>query len=56
LSTGIYEALITTVGGLIVGIIALFAYNYLTTQIKGIVNRMEMRIMEFMDILNEPAI
>ncbi|WP_413777213.1 MotA/TolQ/ExbB proton channel family protein [Anaerorudis cellulosivorans] len=55
LSTGIYEALITTVGGLIVGIIALFAYNYLTTQIKGIVNRMEMRIMEFMDILNEPA-
>ncbi|MGB4567512.1 MAG: MotA/TolQ/ExbB proton channel family protein [Dysgonamonadaceae bacterium] len=56
LSTGIYEALITTVGGLIVGIIALFAYNYLTTQIKGIVNRMEMRIMEFIDILNEPAI
>ncbi|HQI43986.1 MAG TPA: MotA/TolQ/ExbB proton channel family protein [Dysgonamonadaceae bacterium] len=56
LSTGIYEALITTVGGLIVGIIALFAYNYLTTQIKGIVNKMEMRLMEFMDILNEPAV
>ncbi len=55
LSTGIYEALITTVGGLIVGIIALFAYNYLSTRIKGIVNRLEMRIMEFMDILNEPA-
>lgn len=55
LSTGIYEALITTVGGLIVGIIALFAYNYLTTRIKGVVNKMEMRIMEFMDILNEPA-
>ena len=55
LSTGIYEALVTTVGGLIVGIIALFAYIYLTTRIKGIVNRLEMRIMEFMDILNEPA-
>ena len=55
LSTGIYEALVTTVGGLIVGIIALFAYNYLTTRIKGIVNKLEMRIMEFMDILNEPA-
>lgn len=55
LSTGIYEALVTTVGGLIVGIIALFAYNFLTTRIKGIVNRLEMRIMEFMDILNEPA-
>ncbi len=56
LSTGIYEALVTTVGGLIVGIIALFAYNYLTTRIKGIVNKLEMRIMEFMDILNEPAV
>ena len=55
LSTGIYEALVTTVGGLIVGIIALFAYNYLATRIKGIVNRLEMRIREFMDILNEPA-
>ena len=55
LSTGIYEALVTTVGGLVVGIIALFAYNYLTTRIKGIVNKLEMRIMEFLDILNEPA-
>ncbi|HTN69162.1 MAG TPA: MotA/TolQ/ExbB proton channel family protein [Dysgonamonadaceae bacterium] len=55
LSTGIYEALITTVGGLVVGIIAMFAYNYLTTLIKGVINKMEMRIMEFMDILNEPA-
>lgn len=55
LSTGIYEALVTTVGGLIVGIIALFAYNYLTTRIKGIVHKLELRIMEFMDILNEPV-
>ncbi len=55
LSTGIYEALVTTVGGLVVGIIAMFAYNYLTTLIKGVINKMEMRIMEFMDILNEPA-
>ncbi len=55
LSTGIYEALVTTVGGLVVGIIAMFAYNYLTTLIKGVINTMEMRIMEFMDILNEPA-
>lgn len=55
LSAGIYEALVTTVAGLIVGIIALFAYNYLTTRIKGIVSNLEMRVMEFMDILNEPA-
>ena len=55
LSTGIYEALVTTVAGLVVGIIAMFAYNYLATLIKGVINKMEMRIMEFMDILNEPA-
>lgn len=55
LSSGIYEALVTTVGGLVVGIIAMFAYNYLASRIKGMVNKLEMRIMEFMDILNEPA-
>jgi biopolymer transport protein ExbB len=55
LSSGIYEALVTTVGGLVAGIIAMFAFNYLTSSIKSIVNRLEMRIMEFMDILNEPA-
>ena len=41
LSGGIYEAMITTVGGLIVGIIAMFAYNYLCTLIDGVVNKME---------------
>ena len=41
LSGGIYEAMITTVGGLIVGIIAMFAYNYLVTLIDGVVNKME---------------
>ena len=55
LSGGIYEAMITTVGGLIVGIIALFAYNYLVSQVDNVVNKMEMRTMEFMDLLNEPA-
>jgi len=55
LSSGIYEAMITTVGGLVVGIIAMFAYNYLVTLVDGIVNKMESRTMEFMDLLNEPA-
>jgi biopolymer transport protein ExbB len=55
LSSGIYEALITTVGGLIVGVIALFAYNYLVAQVNGAVNKMEARSMEFMDLLNEPT-
>lgn len=53
LSGGIYEAMITTVGGLIVGIIAMFAYNYLVTLIDGVVNKMEAKTMAFMDLLNE---
>ena len=55
LSSGIYEALVTTVAGLIVGIIALFAYNYLVAQVNGAINKMEARSMEFMDLLNEPT-
>ena len=55
LSGGIYEALVTTVGGLVVGIITLFAYNYLVMLVDRVVNKMESRTMEFMDLLNEPA-
>lgn len=55
LSGGIYEAMITTVGGLIVGIIAMFAYNYLVGLVSGVVNKMEANTMAFMDLLNEPA-
>ena len=55
LSGGIYEAMITTVGGLIVGIIAMFAYNYLVTLIDGVVNKMEAKTMAFMDLLNQPS-
>lgn len=55
LAGGIYEALVTTVAGLVVGIIALFAYNYLVARINGVMNIMEARTMEFMDLLNEPA-
>ena len=47
--------MITTVGGLIVGIIAMFAYNYLVMLVDRVVNKMESRTMEFMDLLNEPA-
>lgn len=54
LSGGIYEAMITTVGGLIVGIIAMFAYNYLVMLVDRVVNKMETRTMAFMDLLNEP--
>ena len=47
LSSGIYEAMITTVGGLIVGIIALFAYNFLVARVDSIANEMESFIQDF---------
>ena len=55
LSGGIYTAMITTVGGLIVGIIAYFGYNWLTSRISDLVYKMESSTIEFVDIvLNEP--
>jgi biopolymer transport protein ExbB len=55
LSSGIYEALVTTVAGLSVGIPVLFAYNYLVAKVDGVINQMENQAMDFMDLLNEPA-
>jgi len=55
-ASGIYSALVTTVAGLIVGIAALFAYNYLVARINKIMNRLEASTMDFMDLLNEPAV
>ena len=55
LSSGIYQALVTTVAGLVVGIAALFAYNYLVSRVNRIMNSLEARTMEFMDLLNEPS-
>ena len=55
LSSGIYTAMITTVGGLIVGILAYFGYNYLNSQISDLVYKMESTTIDFMDLLHEPA-
>ena len=55
LSGGIYTALITTVAGLIVGIIAFFAYNTLVSRVDKVINNMEAGASEFIDLLNEPA-
>ncbi|MBP5170972.1 MAG: MotA/TolQ/ExbB proton channel family protein [Bacteroidales bacterium] len=55
LSSGIYTAMVTTVAGLIVGILAYFAYNYLVARVTKVVNKMESYTMEFLDLLNEPA-
>ncbi|MCQ2146378.1 MAG: MotA/TolQ/ExbB proton channel family protein [Bacteroidales bacterium] len=55
LSSGIYTAMITTVGGLIVGLVAYFGYNYLTAQVSDLVFKMESTTIDFMDLLHEPA-
>jgi biopolymer transport protein ExbB len=54
LSDGIYTSLITTVGGLIVGILANIAYNYLITRVQKVIHNMEYTAMDFMDLLQEP--
>lgn len=55
LSSGIYEAMVTTIAGLIVGITAYICYNILVARIENVVFQLEARATEFMDLLNEPA-
>ncbi len=55
LSGGIMEAMITTVGGLIVGIIAYVAYNYLVSKVEKVIHNMEGASIEFIDILEAPG-
>jgi len=55
LSNGIYTAMVTTVAGLIVGILAYLAYNFLTAKIENVVNQLEAATIEFMDLLYAPA-
>ncbi len=53
LSGGIYEAMVTTVGGLIVGIVAIFAYNFLVIRVDKVQNDLENGIISFMEIIHE---
>ena len=55
LSGGIYTAMVTTVAGLIVGIMAYFGYNFLTSRVSDLVFKMQNNTIEFMDLLHEPA-
>jgi len=54
LSSGIYEAMLTTAAGLFVGIIAYLGYNYLVTRVQKLVYKMEYTSINFMDLLQEP--
>lgn len=51
LSSGIYEAMVTTIAGLIVGLVAFFGYNLLIAQVQRVVFHLEASTMEFMDML-----
>ncbi|HFS67695.1 MAG TPA: MotA/TolQ/ExbB proton channel family protein [Flavobacteriia bacterium] len=55
MADGLYTAMTTTVGGLIVGIIAYVAYNHLVVKTNKVVYQMEAQSLEFLDLLNEPA-
>ena len=55
LAGGIWEALISTAAGLIVGILAFFFYNYLLSRINRLVNDMERSATDFIDLLQTPA-
>ena len=55
LASGIYTALITTVSGLVVGIVGYVCYSLLVSKISKVILLLEMRASEFMDLLHEPA-
>lgn len=54
LADGIYVAMITTIGGLIVGIVAYIGYNYITARLQSVIQSMEYSVIEFIELLQEP--
>ena len=54
LSSGIYEAMVTTAAGLFVGILAYLGYNYLVSRVQKLVHKMEYSSIDFVDLLQEP--
>ncbi|WP_425290172.1 MotA/TolQ/ExbB proton channel family protein [Aquimarina spongiae] len=55
LAEGIYTAMTTTVGGLVVGIVAYIGYNHLVVRTDKVIHTMEAQAVDFLDLLNEPA-
>ena len=55
ISSGTKQAMITTIVGLVVGIIAYMAYNHLVSRVSKVIHMMEASSLEFIDILEEPA-
>ncbi|HMN89984.1 MAG TPA: MotA/TolQ/ExbB proton channel family protein [Saprospiraceae bacterium] len=55
LAGGIYQALLTTAFGLVIGIFAYIGYNLLVANVEKVVFKMERTTTEFMDLLQEPS-
>ncbi len=55
ISQGIYTKLITSITGLVIGLIAFLCYNYLHAQIGRTANKMEASAADFLDVLQEPT-
>lgn len=55
MANGIYTKVITSAAGLIIGLLAYIAYNYLSSQVDKAANRMEVSSADFIDILQEPT-
>jgi len=55
ISTGLYEKMISSASGLVVGVLAFVAYHWMNTRIDKLARRMEESKMRFLDILNEPS-
>ncbi len=55
LAGGVYEAMVATVGGLVVGVIAYVGYNLLVARVEKVVYKMELRSVEFVEILQQPV-
>jgi len=55
LAGGIYQALLTTAFGLLIGILSFICYNFLVSKVQKVIYRMEATSVEFVDLLQEPA-
>lgn len=55
ISSGLYQKMITSAGGLVVGVIAFVGYHWLNARIDKLAHRMEDSQIQFLDMLNEPT-
>ncbi|MES2678731.1 MAG: MotA/TolQ/ExbB proton channel family protein [Bacteroidota bacterium] len=55
ISKGLYQKMVTSASGLVVGVLAFICYHWLNARIDKLAHRMEDTQIKFLDMLNEPA-